>query len=295
MPIDVAAARGAELPERRFRWDESDVILYHLGVGAGALDEGGGAALRYLYENAGFQVLPSFAIVAPTFHEAAVPSLEIPGCDIDLGSVLHYDQQVEVEGPISRSGEAVLRSRVCDVFDARDASLIVREGQAFADDGRLLWTVRDTIYVRGEDAAAGQSRPRLGGAIPDRPADVTRSFRVLPQQAMLYRLCGDRNPLHVDPAFAAKAGFDKPILHGLCTYGIVLREAVDALFGGDTEVVRSFYARFAGVVLPTETLVVEMWEEGRCAVVQAGIIDAAGGPTRPALANGLIETSGSGR
>jgi acyl dehydratase len=107
--------------------------------------------------------------------------------------------------------------------------------------------------------------------LPDRPADADASYDVTPQQALLYRLCGDRNPLHADPGFARAAGFPAPILHGLCSYGIVLRTVVDALLGSDVTRVGGFTARFAGVVFPGETIRVRAWDEGEQVLVSATI------------------------
>jgi acyl dehydratase len=107
--------------------------------------------------------------------------------------------------------------------------------------------------------------------IPERAADAVTSYAITPQQAMLYRLCGDRNPLHADPEFAKGAGFPAPILHGLCSYGIVLREATDVLLDGDASRVAGFSARFAGVVFPGETIRISLWDEGDRILMSAAV------------------------
>ncbi|HSI27166.1 MAG TPA: MaoC/PaaZ C-terminal domain-containing protein [Aeromicrobium sp.] len=274
MPIDAAKAIGAELPEVSFDWSSSDVLLYHLAIGA--------VDLRYTLDNDHLQVLPSFGIVAPSFHESNPPTLDLPGCDINLAQVLHGSQAVEVHGPIPTSGSATLRTRITDVWDKGKAAVIVQQADAVADDGTNLWTATSTIFVRGEGGWGGDRGPSSSAEVPDRAPDATATYDVTPQQALLYRLCGDRNPLHADPEFAAKAGFPAPILHGLCTWGIVLREATDALLGGDASAVRSFAARFAGVVFPGEALAINLWDEGDRILMNATVAD------RPALSDVVL-------
>jgi acyl dehydratase len=125
----------------------------------------------------------------------------------------------------------------------------------------VLWTTKRSIFARGEGGFGGERGPATSAELPDRAPDVEISLPTLPQQALLYRLCGDRNPLHSDPAFAAAAGFDRPILHGLCTYGIGCKAIVDKLLDGDVSQVASYGARFAGVVFPGETLQANIWKE----------------------------------
>jgi acyl dehydratase len=283
MPIDPTLAVGANLPDRTFSWAESDVLLYHLGIGA--------QDLRYTLESgldhAGLQVLPSFGVVAPTFHETDPPPLDLPGCDIDLAQVVHGSQEVRVRGPLPVSGKATLSTRVTDVWDKGRAAVIWQEGTAVSETGAELWTVRSSIFVRGEGGWGGPRGESTTVDVPDRTPDAETTYDVLPQQALLYRLCGDRNPLHADPAFAKAAGFPAPILHGLCTYGIVLREVTEALLDGDAARVAGFRARFAGVVFPGETIRVRAWQTDAGIVVDARVA-AAGGDERPALADCLL-------
>jgi acyl dehydratase len=146
--------------------------------------------------------------------------------------------------------------------------VIWQEGVATSqtDDqpGEVLWTTRSSIFVRGEGGWGGDRGSSEAVSLPDRAPDAETTYEIWPQQALLYRLCGDRNPLHSDPDFAKAAGFPAPILHGLCSYGIVLRELTDALLGGDATRVGGFSARFTGVVYPGETIRVRGWrEDGR--------------------------------
>jgi acyl dehydratase len=279
MPIDPDVAVGGELPDQSFSWSSSDVLLYHLAVGAGSHpgDNLDADALRYTLDDDRLQVLPSFGIVAPTFHKTDPPPLDLPGCDINLSQVVHGSQAIAVTGPVPTSGSAVLSTRITDVWDKGQAAVIWQEGTArvstgsTAEAGDLLWTVRSSIFVKGEGGWGGDRGASVKVDVPDRKPDADSTYDVTPQQALLYRLCGDRNPLHADPAFAKAAGFPAPILHGLCSYGIVLRTVTEDLLGGDADAVGSFTARFAGVVFPGETIRVQSWDQGGEVVVSATI------------------------
>jgi acyl dehydratase len=276
MPIDPAAAVGAEVGTVDFSWSETDVLLYQLAIGA--------QDLSYTLETAGLQVLPSFAVVAPTFHLTDPPPLDLPGCDLDLAQVVHGSQAVTVRGPLPTSGSARLTTRITDVWDKGTAAVIWQEGTATSAEGQELWTVRSSIFVRGEGGWGGDRGSSEAATHPDRAPDLVTTYAVRDDQALLYRLCGDRNPLHADPAFAEKAGFPAPILHGLCTWGIVLREVAEGLLSGDAHAVGGFAARFAGVVFPGETLAVSAWDEGDRILLEATV----GTDHRPALADGVL-------
>jgi len=292
MPIDPTVAVGAALPDRTFSWTETDVLLYHLAIGAGsrAGDHTDPDALRYTLDDDRLQVLPSFGIVAPSFHETEPPALDLPGCELELANVVHGAQEISVAGPLPSSGSATLSTRVTGIWDKGRSAVIWQEGQAVSEAGEKLWTVRSSIFARGEGGFGGDRGVSTSVALPERPADLDTSYAVTPQQALLYRLCGDRNPLHGDPAFAQRAGFPAPILHGLCTYGIVLRELTDGLLDGDPTRVHGFGARFAGVVFPGETIRLRGWREGDRVVASATI---AGGDRdgSPALADCVLTHS----
>ena len=279
MPIDPAVAIGAEVGTVDFSWSETDVLLYQLAIGAGRHGD-----LSYTLETAGLQVLPSFAVVAPTFHMTDPPPLDLPGCDIDLAQVVHGSQEVNVHGLLPTSGTASLTTRITDVWDKGKAAVIWQEGTATSPDGDELWTVRSSIFVRGEGGWGGDRGSSDPVTPPERAPDLETTYDVRDDQALLYRLCGDRNPLHADPAFAKKAGFPAPILHGLCTWGIVLREVTDGLLSGDAGGVGGFAARFAGVVFPGEAIQVSAWDEGDRILLNATV----GADRRPALADGVL-------
>lgn len=260
MPIDPAVAIGADLGETPFSWESSDVLLYHLGIGAGA-NPTDPRELRYAYER-DLRVLPSFATVAPNLRTYEPPSVSFPGVEIDLARVVHGSQSIIVHRPIPVAGKAIARGRIADVFDKGKAAVIVQEAEVVDSAGEPLWTSLSRIFARGEGGFGGDRGPSERVELPDRKPDAVVETPTLPQQALLYRLCGDRNPLHADPEFARAAGFDAPILHGLCTYGIVAKAVTDAVLDGDPHRVRSWSARFAGIVLPGETLRTSIWRDG---------------------------------
>lgn len=295
MPIDPSVAIGADLGARTFSWTASDVLLYHLGIGAGSrpgdnLDAG---ALHYTLDDAALQVLPSFGVVAPTFHETDPPPLDLPGCDIDLAQVVHGSQSISVSGPLPTAGTATVRTTLTDVWDKGKAAVIWQEGVATSEEtGAELWRVRSSIFVKGEGGWGGDRGSATPVVVPERAPDHVSSYAVTPQQALLYRLCGDRNPLHADPGFARAAGFPAPILHGLCSYGIVLRELTDGLLEGDAARVAGFTGRFAGVVFPGETIRVAGWRaEDAGRVVASATIEGGPRDGSPVLADCVLDLS----
>jgi len=259
MPIDLGVALGAELEPVDFSWTSSDVQLYHLGLGAGA-DPMDPKELRYLVDDVP-QVLPTFGNVAQTFHMTKPPAVQFPGIDIELSKVLHASEAVSVPAPLPPSGTGRAVTRFTDIWDKGKAAVIWSETTVTAPDGSLLWTQKRSIFARGEGGFGGERGPSTSAAAPDRAPDFEISVPVLPQQALLYRLCGDRNPLHSDPQFAAAAGFPRPILHGLCTYGMTCKALVDTLLDADVSQVSSYGARFAGVVFPGETVKASVWKD----------------------------------
>ena len=278
MPIDPSVAVGADLGSVEFSWNQSDVLLYHLGIGAGARpgDNLSPAALAYTFDGPNLQVLPSFGVVAPSFHETDPPPLDLPGCDINLAQVVHGSQSISLLRPLPTSGTATVTTRISEIWDKGKAAVIWQEGIATDASGAELWTVRSSIFVKGEGGWGGDRGSAVPVEVPDRAPDAETTYAVTPQQAMLYRLCGDRNPLHADPEFAKAAGFPAPILHGLCSYGIVLRELTDALLDGDATRVSGFGAKFAGVVFPGETIRVRGWQEDGQIIATATV--AGNGP-----------------
>ena len=268
MPIDVEGALGSSLPSRQFSWDEDRVILYHLGLGAGAPPTDP-LELSYTYEG-NLSVLPSFGTVAAYSSMATLSMAR--GVDINWALLLHGEQDLEIHRPIPRSGEVTSQPRIAHIYDKGRAALIVVEITSTDNrSGEVLFVNRSSLFVRGEGGWGGDSGPKASNHAPARVPDHVVRSATLPQQALLYRLSGDKNPLHADPAFAALGGFDSPILHGLCTYGVVCKAAVDTVLEGDPERAARYQARFTGVVFPGETVVTRMWEEDDKVLLEAEV------------------------
>ncbi|MFD5449340.1 MaoC/PaaZ C-terminal domain-containing protein [Streptomyces sp. NPDC127100] len=271
MPIDAARALAAAPRVREIAWDHKDVLLYHLGIGAGvpATDP---RELRYTLESR-LRALPSFATVAGGGPPGVIGTLSVPGVDVDLARVLHGGQGLEIHRPVPARGRARATSRVVAVHDKGTAAVLVLRTEA-ADAAGPLWTDEAEVFVRGEGGWGGERGPSGRPAPP--PAgepDLVVERPVREGQALLYRLSGDWNPLHADPAFAARAGFGRPVLHGLCTYGSTLKTVVDTLLDGDVTRVRAYRTRFAGVVYPGETLRVRMWRGDGVVRVAVGAVE----------------------
>jgi acyl dehydratase len=267
MPIDLEKASGAKFPSSEGSWSQDQVILYHLGIGAGMEKPTDAKELEYTYEK-NLKVLPSFAVV-PVF--SALGSLAaIPGISINFALVLHGEQAIQVHKPIPVAADIVSEGRVAGLYDKGKAALIVLEVETKEKStGDKLFTNWFSVFARGEGGFGGDSGPKAGNQPPERAPDVVAESRTLPQQALIYRLSGDKNPLHADPEFAKIGGFDTPILHGLCSYGMVCKSVVDEILGGAVEKVTGYSARFAGVVFPGETIVTSMWKEGDKILVSA--------------------------
>ena len=246
----------------RERYDSRRTILYALGVGAGAQPD----ELRYVYEH-GLEALPTMAVVLATegFPAKADPT------GIDWGRALHGEQGLEMHRPLPGTGDVIGRSRIDGLYDkgpGKDAILVQSRTLHDATTGDLIATTRATIILRGQGGfggtAEGAPRPH---AMPERPFDLSVALPTRPDQAAIYRLSGDLNPLHIDPAAAHRLGFDHPILHGLCSYAIAGRAVVTALCGGDAGRLTRLDVRFSAPVFAGETLVTEIWKEdaGRAA------------------------------
>ncbi|MER8087709.1 MaoC/PaaZ C-terminal domain-containing protein [Streptomyces sp. NPDC058316] len=290
MPIDAEKAVAAEPRSTRISWDHKDVQLYHLGIGAGADPDRADPAtdpgeLRYTLESR-LRVLPSFATVAGA-GAGVVGGLSSPGVDIDLAAVLHGGQSVRVHRPIPVKGTAVQTSKVAAVYDKGKAAVLVLRTEA-ADDEGPLWTNDAQIFVRGEGGFGGDRGPSERVARPEAAPDHVVERPIRPDQALLYRLSGDWNPLHADPEFARLAGFDRPILHGLCTYGMTLKAVTDTVLGGDVTRIRSYRTRFVGVVFPGETLRIRMWTGEDRVRVEVGAVER---DDAPVLGDTFVEHS----
>jgi acyl dehydratase len=263
MPIDVERLRAVELPDFTMGWNADDVILYHLSLGAGtrATDP---RELEYVLEDR-LRVLPSFGVI-PVLPMARSAMLALPGFDVDPARILHGEHDLELLGPIPAEQKVTSTARVSGVYDTGKGAVV--ELETVSGGETPLFRNRFAMFAREEGGFGGPRRPAPGNEPPPRDPDLVVERATLPQQALLYRLTGDRNPLHADPEFARRGGFDRPILHGLCTYGIVCKAVLDEALAGDAAAVTRYRARFSGVVFPGETIVIRMWceDDGRVVV-----------------------------
>jgi len=269
MPIDPSKALGAKLPESESAYTKDQVILYHLGIGAGvpATDPG---ELEYTYEK-DLKVLPSFAVIPAFGSMGGIGS--IPGLQFNLAMLLHGEQEVILHKPLPPEQKLVSSAHIPEIYDKGKAALVILESTARDESGEPLFTNRFSLFIRGEGGFGGESGPKAGNAAPDRAPDGVVESKTLPQQALIYRLSGDKNPLHADPEFAKMAGFDRPIIHGLCSYGVVCKAIVDEVLGGDVTRVARYQARFAGVGFPGETYQTSYWKEGEKVLIQAKSVE----------------------
>ncbi|NQY90214.1 MAG: MaoC family dehydratase N-terminal domain-containing protein [Deltaproteobacteria bacterium] len=265
MPIDRDKAMAYEFPEGTGSYSNDEVILYHLGVGAGvpATDAG---ELEYTYEK-NLKVLPSF--VTTVFLSGGGSMMSVPGLEFNPMMLLHGEQDIEIHRPLPPEAKMKGRTRIADIYDKGKAALTILENSVSTEDGEPLFTTRMALFMRGEGGFGGESGPPAANQAPDREPDAVFEAATLPQQALLYRLNGDKNPLHCDPEFASMGGFDVPIIHGLCSYGITCKAVVDGMLDGDPTRVARYQARFKGVAWPGETYQVRCWKEDGKILIEA--------------------------
>lgn len=268
MPINPDAV-GVESDPSEVSWSRVDAVVYALGVGCGTKE------LKFAThdtKDAPQQVLPTFAVVAggaDSIRQKSGPGAAASqaGLFSKLGSfnfamLVHGEQGVHLEGPIPSEGRARVTSKVVGIYDKGSGAVVAIEGTAVEpESGKVLWRTTSSIFLRGEGGWGGDrgpSGPR--NVAPERAPDHEVSYATRPDQALLYRLSGDLNPLHSDPSFASLGGFDRPILHGLCSYGFTGRALLHSLCGSDPSRFGGMEARFSKPVFPGDTLTVKMWE-----------------------------------
>lgn len=247
--VPIPQALGVELPPAVFEYDDRDVMLYALGVGATELD--------FVFER-NLKVLPTFAVI-PGFSASAALNSAV---DINPVMLLHGEQRIKLHKPIPTKGRLTTAGKVIGVYDKGRGAVLVVEAETKDEQGEALFTNTAGVFLRGAGDFGGERGPEAGNKPPDRAPDKTVEMQTLPIQAMIYRLSGDRNPLHIEPAFAKMAGFDTPILHGLCTMGHSGRAVLASYCDNDPARMTGLEVRFSGVVFPGDTIITEMWDEG---------------------------------
>jgi acyl dehydratase len=252
-----------ELLDRRLRlettYGDREVMLYAISLGLGR-DPLDAAGLRFVYED-GLQVIPTFATIL-----SFSARLMRPTDGLDVGKLLHGEQRLILDRPLPPQGTAVIDARIKEIIDkgpGRGLLIIQEIIVSLKETGERLATVEGTGFYRADGGRGGTAGSSPAPhAIPDRAHDAEVAIQTRPEQALLYRLNGDRNPLHADPAFARRSGFDRPILHGLCTYGIACCAVARTYCPDDVGMIRSFDVRFSAPVFPGETIVTQMWRDG---------------------------------
>jgi acyl dehydratase len=259
-------------------WTSTDALLYAVGVGAGAEDPA--AELAFTTENShdvGQRVLPTFAVVIGATGREPQSRPDNPFAevgDFSLAQILHGSQKIVLHGALPVNGTVTSTGRISGIYDKGENAVIETTSQVrAADTGQVLVESVSSIVVRGEGGFGGERGATAAWQAPQREPDVTVRYPTRPDQALLYRLSGDRNPLHSDPWFAGKAGLDRPILHGLCTYGFAGRALLHEVCGGDPEVFGSMECRFASVVYPGDVLDVAIWRTDEGALFQTRVGD----------------------
>jgi len=274
-PFDPAALLSRPARRTSQTYTKRDTMLYALGVGAGLEDPSDATELRFLYER-DLVALPTLAIVlaAPPFW------FDEPELGIDWKRLLNAGQDLVLERPLPVEGSVSTELSIDAVWDkGREKGALMESTRTLLDStGTKLAHIRQTHFLRGNGGFGGPPQPKSAEmALPDRPADHAVELPTRPEQALIYRLSGDFNPLHIDPEVSKAAGFEKPILHGSCTFGIVCRAVLRAVAANDPSRLRRFGARFSSPVYPGETIRTEIWLAGthvafRALAVQRNVV-----------------------
>jgi acyl dehydratase len=252
MPINPDAV-GSKSEPIEVSWDSKDCLLYAVGIGAGT------GELAFTTENTSGveqRVFPTFPVVIGWGAGSAMANIG----EFNWAMLVHGQQSVTLHQSLPVEGTATLQSEIVAIYDKGKAAVVVSETTATIG-GAPLYTTTSSAFIRGEGGWGGDRGPSGPQNVPpERAPDHQVTYQTSPDQALVYRLSGDRNPLHSDPAFAAMGGFDRPILHGLCTYGFTGRALLHSLCDGDPSRFAHVEGRFASPVLPGEALTISMWE-----------------------------------
>jgi acyl dehydratase len=259
MAIDYDHIMSLKSEGDEFTYTDRETMLYALGVGFGRdpMDE---QELKYVYETPDMRTVPTLATVI------AWGQRTLQGADLNWIMIVHGEQRLKLHRPLPPAATIIADSRVTGCIDKgadKGAIILTETDIRLKDGGQKLVTLGSTIFARGDGGFGG---PAGSGPephpIPDRKPDHVCELDTRPDQALLYRLSGDRNPLHSDPAFARAAGFPRPILHGLCTYGTACRAVLRTICDYDHTQITGFDVRFSAPVFPGETIITEMWRDG---------------------------------
>ena len=240
---------GLELPASTFDYEERDVMLYALGIGA--------KELPFIFERE-LKVIPTFAVI-PAFP--ALMGLAA-GVEINPVMILHGEQGFRIAKTIPTNGSLTTSGVVTGVYDKGKGALVTIDSTTTDASGETVFTNTSGVFVRGAGGFGGDRGPGAGNKAPERAPDKTLEDTTLDIQAAIYRLSGDRNPLHIDPSFSKMAGYDRPILHGLCSFGYAGRAVLAEYCDNDPDRLVGLAVRFTGVVYPGDTITTEMWDEG---------------------------------
>ncbi|KGD98973.1 3-alpha,7-alpha,12-alpha-trihydroxy-5-beta-cholest-24-enoyl-CoA hydratase [Achromobacter sp. RTa] len=256
MPLDYATVKDWRFDDVRQRYDEKDTMLYALGIGLGQDPEDAGQ-LRYVYEK-GLLAFPTMSVVLgyPGFW------VRDPRAGIDWVKVVHGEQRLTMHAPLPASGVVIGKSRNTHVIDkgADKGAIVVTERTLHSEDGTCLATLQHSTFCRGDGGfGQGDDGPPPLPAAPGGEPDLRCELHIPPNAALLYRLNADRNPLHADPEIARQAGYPRPILHGLCSYGFAAHAIVKTCCGYDASRLSSLSTRFSAPVYPGETLQCDIW------------------------------------
>lgn len=261
MPVNPEAI-GSKGTPRTWAWDSKDALLYALGVGCGVADPVG-AEIEFTTENTigvDQKVLPTFGVLAG-FNASGGRSAMANAGTYDPRMLVHGEQGIRLHRPIPVKGEITLVDEITGIYDKGKGAVVATKAVAtLTEDGKPLFELTSSVFIVGEGGFGGDRGPSdKVNVAPDRAPDHSVTYQTRPDQALLYRLSGDRNPLHSDKKFSDVGGFPKPILHGLCTYGFTGRALLASLCGNEPARFKAMEGRFSSPVLPGEALTINIW------------------------------------
>jgi len=286
--VNLELALGYKFEPSSYIYTEKDVILYALSIGVASNDATSDSALQFTYENhPQFKALPTMGVLFPFPVIGNLAS--IPGLSFNPMMLLHGEQYLELKRPIPTSGKLMNYAHVSHIYDKGKGALLLVDCTSKDEKGEEVCFNQLSLYIRGIGGFGGDrgSNAELEN-FPSRKPDAIQLQKTNPNQALLYRLCGDLNPLHADPQMASFGGFEKPILHGLCTFGIAGTAVLKHFCDDDPRKLKSIRVRFSKHVFPGETVITEMWRISPTKVVfQCKVVERP--EVGPVLSNCVIE------